>query len=74
MFVATKLAKIKNTSLFVPSPSAYARAAVSSIGYEALISPYWSHAIQIWLLCNLPESVVAAATKRMHLGIRAAGK
>ena len=34
MFVATKLAKIKAASLFVASPSAYARAAVAAIGYE----------------------------------------
>ena len=34
MFVATKLAKIKNTSLFVPSTTAYAKAAVAAIGYE----------------------------------------
>ena len=34
MFVATKLAKIKAASLFVASPSAYARSAVAAIGYE----------------------------------------
>ena len=34
MFVATKLAKIKRASLFVASPTSYARAAVAAIGYE----------------------------------------
>ena len=40
--VATKLAKIKHTSLFVPSPAGFARAAVAAIGYEALsgLMPY----------------------------------
>ena len=69
MFVATKLAKIKNASLFVASPSGYARAAVAAIGYEALVSPYWSHALQIWFLTNLPEWMVAMGTLSMHLGM-----
>eukprot|EP00596_Hydrurales_sp_CCMP1899_P002386 CAMPEP_0119042400 /NCGR_PEP_ID=MMETSP1177-20130426/14999_1 /TAXON_ID=2985 /ORGANISM="Ochromonas sp, Strain CCMP1899" /LENGTH=264 /DNA_ID=CAMNT_0007009175 /DNA_START=248 /DNA_END=1042 /DNA_ORIENTATION=- len=73
MFVATKLAKLKKTSLFVASPTAYARAAISSIGYEALCSPYWSHAFQIWLLTALPEWLVIKITLDMHTGIRAAG-
>ena len=34
LYVATKLAKIKNASLWVASPSDYARAAVAAIGYE----------------------------------------
>ena len=73
MFVATKLAKLKKTSLFVASPDAYARAAVASIGYDALISPYWSHALQIWLLTTLPEWISAAITMQMHQDIRKKG-
>jgi len=37
LYVATKLAKIKNASLWVASPSDYARAAVAAIGYEVRI-------------------------------------
>lgn len=73
MFVATKLAKLRKTSLFVASPSAYARAAVAAIGFEALVSPYWSHALQIWALTTLPEFLVAKITMNMHMGIRKAG-
>lgn len=73
MFVATKLAKLKGTSLFVASPESYARAAVASIGYDDLISPYWSHALQIWLLCTLPEWISAAITMNIHQGIRKKG-
>eukprot|EP01037_Dinobryon_pediforme_P018664 gene18664-18962_t len=73
MFVTTKLAKLKRTSLFVASPSAYARAAVAAIGYETVVSPYWSHALQIWALTTLPEWVVAKLTMSMHLDIRKAG-
>merc|ERR1712187_675590 len=50
LFVATKLAKIRKTSITVPSPSGYARAAVAKIGFEDTISPYWSHALQLWAM------------------------
>merc|ERR1719437_285560 len=73
LFVATKLAKIRKTSLTVPSPAAYARAAVAHIGYEDTVSPYWSHALQLWALRQLPEQVVTAIGLRMHLPIRRAG-
>ncbi len=73
MFVATKLAKLRKTSLFVASPSSYARAAVAAIGYEKVVSPYWSHALQIWALTTFPEWIVAAGTNSMHQGIRKAG-
>ena len=70
MFVTTKLAKLRKTSLFVASPAAYAKAAVAAIGYESLISPYWSHALQIWLLTTAPEWLMVSITKNMHLDIR----
>ena len=73
MFVATKLAKIKGASLFVASPKGYARSAVAAIGYEILVSPFWTHALQIWVLTNFPEWLIAAGTNMMHKGIRAAG-
>merc|ERR1711871_1493274 len=73
MFVATKLAKIKRTSLFVASPEGYAKSAVAAIGYEILVSPFWTHALQIWVLTNFPEWLVAAGTSMMHKGIRVAG-
>jgi len=73
MFVATKLAKIKRASLFVASPAGYAKAAVAAIGYEAVVSPFWTHALQIWALTNLPEWIIAGLTLQMHLGIRKAG-
>eukprot|EP01036_Dinobryon_divergens_P025648 gene25648-34220_t len=66
-------AKLKHTSLFVASPAAYARAAVAAIGYETVVSPYWSHALQIWALTTLPEWLVSRLTLSMHLGIRKAG-
>lgn len=73
LFVATKLAKIKKASLTVATPEGYARSAVRAIGYETVVSPYWSHALQMYFLLNLPESWVAALTKSMHLDIRKKG-
>lgn len=74
MFVATKLAKIKRSSLFVASPNGYARAAVAAIGYETIVSPFWAHALQIWVLTNFPEWLITWATLKMHHGIRRAGQ
>ena len=73
MFVTTKLAKLKKASLFVATTQAYARAAIAAIGYETVVSPYWSHALQIWALTNLPEWFVSFVVLHMHAGIRKAG-
>jgi len=73
LFVATKLAKIRKTSLTVPSPAAYARTAAARIGYEDSVSPYWSHALQLWGLRQLPEWVNIKIGLAMHLPIRKAG-
>jgi 17beta-estradiol 17-dehydrogenase / very-long-chain 3-oxoacyl-CoA reductase len=74
LYVATKLAKIRKTSLFVPSPSAYAYAAVACIGYERVVSPYWTHAFQMYLMSFIPEWPIEAwIIKFMHYGIRRAG-
>lgn len=73
MFVATKLASIRRSSLTVPSPAGYARAGVAAIGYESFVSPYWSHAPYLWLLMNLPESVSSYLTMWMHKDIRRRG-
>jgi len=69
-FVATKLAKIRNASLTVPSPTAYARAAVKQIGYEPAVTPYWAHAIQLAVVTALPKSFAATYVLGLHKGIR----
>lgn len=59
MFVSTKLAKIRHSSFLVPSPTTYARAAVANLGYETIVSPYWPHALQIWLYQSAPASFMS---------------
>lgn len=73
LFVATKLAKIRHASFFVPSPSDYAKASVRAIGYESMTSPYWTHALQLWAMAVLPEDIVTYFTHNMHLDIRKKG-
>jgi 17beta-estradiol 17-dehydrogenase / very-long-chain 3-oxoacyl-CoA reductase len=73
LFVTTKLAKIKKASLFVPSPEDYVRSAVRAIGYEPVTSPYWTHALQLWIMAILPEDIVTWFTKNMHMDIRKKG-
>lgn len=73
LFVATKLAKIRKASLTVASPSGYARAAVAAIGFETVVSPFWSHSLQMWALQTLPEWIGTAITMSMHQGIRKKG-
>ncbi len=73
LFVATKLAKIKSASLMVPSPSGYARAAVSAIGYDSVISPYWSHMLQMYLMDRLPSWLFNKVVFGMHADLRKRG-
>jgi len=70
LFVTSKLSKIRNASITVPSPDTYARAAVKCIGYDAQISPYWAHALQLWLMSWAPTHIVAQIALRMHLPLR----
>ncbi|KAE8811396.1 Estradiol 17-beta-dehydrogenase 12-A [Hordeum vulgare] len=74
MYVATKMASIKQASLFVPSPETYARTAVRYIGYEPRCTPYWPHALLWFLFSVVPESLVDGYVLGMSLGIRKMGR
>lgn len=69
LMVATKLSKVRKASLTVPSPEAYAKAGVAAIGYGAVVSPYWSHKLQLLALSVIPGS--SSVVFGMHKGIRA---
>jgi len=68
--VATKLAKIRSASLFVPSAATYARAAVRQIGHAAAVTPYWPHALQLAFIRCIPKSFAANYVLGLHKGIR----
>jgi 17beta-estradiol 17-dehydrogenase / very-long-chain 3-oxoacyl-CoA reductase len=84
--VTTKLAKIRRSSLLIPTEDAFVRGVLHNIGRDG--SPYWSHAYSLsrsmliyrvceWVLGYLSVlvggregSVVAGINKRMHENIR----
>lgn len=84
--VTTKLAKIRRSSLLIPTEDAFVRGVLHNIGRDG--SPYWSHAYSLsgsvliyrvceWVLGYLSVlvggregSVVAGINKRMHEDIR----
>ncbi|KAM7252539.1 hypothetical protein ACFE04_024422 [Oxalis oulophora] len=62
LYVATNMtsnvAAINKSSLFIPTPEDYAKAAIRFIGYEARCIPYWAHAVQCCFVTLLPESLL----------------
>ncbi|CAE7285845.1 KCR1 [Symbiodinium natans] len=73
LYVATKMAKIRRASWTVPSPQSYAQCAARQIGYDAVISPWWAHSLQLWLLSLLPEWFSVKLLDRLHQDIRKRG-
>jgi len=58
-FVVTKMSKIRRPSFFVCSASAFASSMAKQIGYESLIFPHWTHALQFSMLGLLPDWIIA---------------
>eukprot|EP00804_Cyclotella_cryptica_P002176 CCRYP_006567-RA/>CCRYP_006567-RA protein AED:0.32 eAED:0.32 QI:94/0.5/0.66/1/0/0.33/3/486/327 len=71
-YVATKLAKMRK-SLMVPTADEYAKMSMMWIGHSGVVSPYWLHAVQGWVMANLPSFIVDRQVMNMHLGIRKRG-
>ncbi|KAJ6431039.1 hypothetical protein OIU84_018525 [Salix udensis] len=70
--MASKVASIRRSSLFIPAPEDYAKAAIGRIGYEARCAPYWAHSFQWWFAELLPDRVLDAW--RLSVGIHRRGK
>jgi 17beta-estradiol 17-dehydrogenase / very-long-chain 3-oxoacyl-CoA reductase len=72
-YVATKLAKMRK-SLTVPTPNEYVAMAIKWVGYpDALVSPFWMHAVQGWIMHKLPDYMISVGILNMHLAIRKKG-
>jgi len=71
LYVTSKLSKIRRASLTTPNPTTYAKASLKQIGYEAQSSPYWVHALVLWIGSWLPRSLVSNLIANMHRDIRA---
>jgi len=71
-FVTTKLARLRTSTFFAPSPMDYVRSAVSLIGVQATTVGYMSHGLQLmairifpqWLIAKLAFGQMAATRKR----------
>lgn len=73
LYVTTKMAKIRNASLTVPTPEAYVKMAVRQIGYGSVISPHWAHSLQLYALSLLPEPIAVMLVNSMHQDVRKRG-
>ncbi|KAK7098914.1 very-long-chain 3-oxoacyl-CoA reductase-like [Littorina saxatilis] len=68
-FVATKMSKIRNGSIFAPSPTTYVNSALNTVGLQSRTVGYWSHAIQDKVNMLLPLTL----TTHFLMGARAKG-
>ena len=46
------------------------RAAVARIGYDTMVSPYWTHELYMWFQARVPEGLIGFGVYKMHVGIR----
>lgn len=78
--VTSAMSKIRKTSLFIPNPKGFVKAALSHIGrsggaqgFAYTSTPYWSHAVMHWALTTFTgtsNTVVVGQNKGMHEAIR----
>ncbi|KAL9257551.1 Very-long-chain 3-oxoacyl-CoA reductase 1-like protein [Drosera capensis] len=57
MLVATKMTRIRSSSFFIPSTEEFSEASARCIGYDHLCQPYWTHAVEAYLLGFLPDAI-----------------
>ncbi|GFZ21185.1 hypothetical protein Acr_29g0003470 [Actinidia rufa] len=73
LLVATKMASIRRSSFFIPSPETYSRASLRAIGYEQVLLPYWPHSLQGCLMKLLPEPLLDRWILQYFSGMRKRG-
>lgn len=68
--MVSKMSKIRRASITVPTPRAYARAGLASIGHEIRVSPFWTHTI-IWaIIASMPVALMDGIRIGMTTKIR----
>ncbi|KAI3426745.1 uncharacterized protein J3R85_009606, partial [Psidium guajava] len=65
--MASKVASIDGESMFVPSPTEYAQAAIGHIGHEPRCTPHWAHSLQWCFARFVPDRVLDAW--RLSIGL-----
>jgi len=71
LFVTTKLAKIRKSTLFIPTPDRYVHSAMKCLGRGDSVYPYWAHALQSEVFLALPSFVQHWYTLKQHFSLRA---
>lgn len=68
-FVATAMAK-QRPSFTVPTPKAYVKAAVNTMGYAVRTEAFWVHRVMAYVLTLLPRGFLLGKLFDMHKDIR----
>lgn len=77
--VTTAMSKVRRPSLLVPPVRPFVTAALGKVGLGSFqtapgtYTPWWSHALLLWLVENVPGSmspITIAVNKSMHVDIR----
>jgi len=72
-YVATKLAKMRK-SMTVPTPAEFVNMAIKWVGHpDCVVSPFWIHAVQGWIMHKVPDFVMSSFIMNMHMAIRKKG-
>lgn len=72
-FVATKLSKIRKSSLIVPNPQQFASSALATVGVASRTCGCLVHHIQYLVTSSLPACVYLPVTKNVLMGARVKG-
>jgi len=70
LFVASKMSKLRKSSLTVASPEQYAKACRSHFGHPGLVSPFFMHAVILLIFEFVPTYVLEKIITNMHSSIR----
>ncbi|GFP96078.1 very-long-chain 3-oxoacyl-coa reductase-like protein at1g24470 [Phtheirospermum japonicum] len=65
--MASQVAFVERSTIFIPTAEKYVEAAVGFIGHEARCTPYWAHSLQWFFASFLPDSLLDAW--RLSIGI-----
>ncbi|KAL7607427.1 hypothetical protein Lser_V15G14631 [Lactuca serriola] len=70
--MASQVASVEKSSLFIPTADEYVKAAIRQIGYKSRCTPYWAHSVQ-WFFASLALDSILD-TWRLSIGIRRRGQ
>ncbi|KAG9130686.1 hypothetical protein Leryth_018075 [Lithospermum erythrorhizon] len=60
--MASKVASIEKSSLFIPSADDYVKAAIGQIGCEARCTPFWTHSLRMYSPTQLQPQFIQEST------------